>query len=159
VLLRYGAETFLAQSVEVLAGLDASGTRVYVQGTQGAFPVKLRDERAFRLWLDEARPGKIRVIQRADGFELQTDLGKLPGPDANGPSLPTRSGTLDVAALREGLARLKARFPDAPDACLVPSFGTEWVRVAEALEGFYGAPQTRLFSEVCLVYPSVTPLR
>ncbi|HZN95074.1 MAG TPA: hypothetical protein VFB81_20310, partial [Myxococcales bacterium] len=97
--------------------------------------------------------GKVRAIQRADGFELMTKIGKLPGADPNGPTVPVRGGRMDVATLRHGLARLKERFPKADDACLVPSFGTEVQAIARALTGFWSASGEPVYSQVCLVYP------
>jgi hypothetical protein len=117
-----------------------------------SFPVELRDEAAFDAWLDEPKAGKLRVIQRQDGLELVSGIGKLPGPDPNGPTVPVRGGRLDVATTREGLQRLQHRF-HAPDACLVPSFGTELRAVGTLLTAFWSGPKEALFERVCLVYP------
>ncbi len=40
-----------------------------------------------------------------------------------------------------------------PDACLVPSFGTELRAVATVLSAFWAGPGEPLFETVCLVYP------
>jgi len=79
-------------------------------------------------------------------------VGKLPGPDPNGPTVPVRGGRLDIATARQGLSRLQQRF-HAEDACLVPSFGTELRAVATALTAFWVGPKEPLFTELCLVYP------
>jgi len=95
VLLVARGDAFLAQAAPVLEALDRAGAEVWLQHpseSRVAFPVLLRDEAAFQRWLDEPKPGKIRVIQRADGFELMTNIGKLPGADPNGPTAPIRGG-------------------------------------------------------------------
>lgn len=154
-LLTTDVDTFLAEVSPVLGALDRAGVETWLvhPTAPAAFKVVLKDERAFQSWLDQPIPGRIRVVQRADGFELQTGLGKLAGPDPNGPTLPLREGQLQLQMLRQSLQSLKARFPNADDACLVPSFGTELAKIASALSGFYRAPADRIFSEICLVYP------
>ena len=119
-----------------------------------AYRLVLRDEEGFRAWLAEVAPGKLRIIQRSDGFELSTSVGKLPGGDPNGPSVPVRGGKQDIATLRRGLERLKGRFKTAEDICLVPSFGTEVAQAARALSGIYTAPGEPLFDTLCLIYPT-----
>ncbi|WAS89515.1 MULTISPECIES: hypothetical protein [unclassified Corallococcus] len=150
------ADTFLAQVSDALTVLRARAAEVWLQHPDApvAYPLVLRDEQGFRTWLDEVAPGKLRIIQRADGFELSTSVGKLPGPDRNGPSVPVRGGRQDIATLRRELARLKTRFTTSDDLCLVPSFGTEVVQVARALGGTYVAPEEGLFDTLCLVYPT-----
>nr|WP_227027401.1 hypothetical protein [Corallococcus soli] len=160
VLIGVGdADTFLAQVSEGLAVLRAQATSVWLQHPDApvAYRVVLRDEEGFRAWLEEVAPGKLRIIQRADGFELTTSVGKLPGPDRNGPTVPVRGGRQDIATLRRELSRLKGRFTTSEDICLVPSFGTELVHVARALGGTYVAPREPLFETLCLVYPSPRP--
>ena len=156
VLLVSDADTFLAQVSEALAVLQAHAVSVWLQHPDApvAYRLVLRDEAGFRAWLAEVAPGKLRIIQRADGFELTTSVGKLPGPDRNGPSVPVRGGRQDIAALRRELARLKGRFTTSDDLCLVPSFGTELWQVARALGGTYTAPERALFDTLCLVYPT-----
>ncbi|WP_375741768.1 hypothetical protein NR800_18810 [Corallococcus interemptor] len=157
VLIAVGdADTFLAQVSDALAVLRTQADGVWLQHPDApvAYRVVLRDEQGFRAWLEEVAPGKLRVIQRADGFELTTSVGKLPGPDRNGPSVPVRGGRQDIATLRRELARLKTRFTTSDDLCLVPSFGTEVVQVARALGGTYVAPREGLFDTLCLVYPT-----
>ncbi|RKH73895.1 hypothetical protein [Corallococcus aberystwythensis] len=150
------ADTFLAQVSDTLAALRTQAADVWLQHPDApvAYRLVLRDEQGFRAWLEEVAPGKLRIIQRADGFELTTSVGKLPGPDRNGPSVPVRGGRQDIAALRRELARLKGRFTTSDDLCLVPSFGTEVVQVARALGGTYVAPEEGLFDTLCLVYPT-----
>jgi len=154
VLLEPIGDTYLAQVVPLLAALDDARVETWLAHPDQpiAFKLSLRDQKAFRQWLDEAKPGKIRIIQRADGLELQTNIGKLPGPDPNGPTIPTRAGGLDIARLRIGLEKLKGRF-GSTDACVVPSFGTELRHIAEVLSGFYRGPGEPIFPEICLVYP------
>jgi len=155
-LLVSDLDTFLAEVAPVLGTLDRFGVETWLAHPVGAvaFKLALKDERAFQSWLDQPIPGRIRVIQRADGLELQTGLGKVAGPDPNGPTIPLREGHLDVRLLRQSLQSLRARFQNADDACLVPSFGTELAKVGAALSGFYFAPGNRIFSEICLVYPT-----
>ncbi len=155
VLLRLEPDTYLAQVAWLFAALDDAGAEVWLAHPAApfAYPLRLRDEQGFQAWLEEPKPGKVRIIQRADGFELQTNVGKLPGADRNGPTVPARGGQQDVATLRRGLAQLKGRFANAPDACLMPSFGTEALAIATALSGMYGAKGEPIFEELCLVYP------
>jgi hypothetical protein len=147
--------SYLAQVAPLFAALDDARSTVWLLHPSGAvaFQVLLRDEKAFDAWLDEPKPGKIRVIQRQDGLELVTGIGKLPGPDPNGPTVPVRGGRLDVATARLGLQRLRQRFPAATDACLLPSFGTELRAAATALSAFWSGAGQPLFETVCLVYP------
>ncbi|HME90229.1 MAG TPA: hypothetical protein VKE49_02315 [Myxococcaceae bacterium] len=155
LLLRTDGSDFLAEVAPLLALIDDAGSELWIKHPSApvAFKVVLRSEVSFQRWLDEPKPGKIRVIQRADGFELQTNIGKMPGPDPNGPTVPVRGGQLDIARLRRGLSRLKERFGDVPDACLVPSFGTELAQIGQALSGFYSGPGKPIFDRLCLVYP------
>jgi hypothetical protein len=159
VLLVPGAEVYLAQVAEQLARLDDAGAQVYLLHPEGqvAYPITLRDEPAFQAWLDEPKPGRVRVIQRSDGFELQTNVGKLPGADPNGPTVPLRGGQPDLALLRRGLGKLKERFTVTPDLCFVPSFGTELTRVAAAMSADYQESGQPIFEELCLVYPRPMP--
>ena len=145
--------TYLAEVAPLLAGLEDAHVATWILHPGGAvaFPVALRDEQQFSAWLDEPRPGKLRIIQRQDGLELVSGIGKLPGPDPNGPTVPIRGGRLDVGTTREGLQRLQLRF-HAPDACLVPSFGTELRAVATVLSAYWAGPKEPLFETVCLVY-------
>ena len=160
---KLGEEDFALDSpdaMRALQALDEAGATVWIQhpaDARVAFPVLLRDEASFQTWIDEPKPGKVRAIQRADGFELMTKIGKLPGADPNGPTVPVRGGQMDVATLRRGLSRLKERFSKADDACLVPSFGTEVQAIARALSGFWSAAGEPVFSQVCLVYPRPAP--
>jgi hypothetical protein len=156
LLLVTDDDTYLAQVAPHLAALARSKAEVALLHPQGAvaFPLVLRDEKGFQAWLDEPKPGKVRIIQRADGFELQTNVGKLPGADPNGPTVPVRSGVQDLTTLRRGLSRLKERFTSSPDLCIAPSFGMELKKTAEALIGNYRAPGEPIFEEICLVYPS-----
>ena len=145
---------YMAEAAPLLAALDDAHVPTWLLHPGGAvaFQVELRDERAFGAWLDAPTAGKLRVIQRQDGLELVSGIGKLPGPDPNGPTVPVRGGRLDVATAREGLQRLQLRF-HTPDACLVPSFGTELRAVATVLSAFWAGPKEPLFEHVCLVYP------
>ncbi len=154
VLLVPDDEVYMAELAPLLAALDDAKVPTWILHPGGAvaFQVDLRDEPAFDAWLDEPKPGKIRIIQRQDGLELVSGIGKLPGTDPNGPTVPVRGGRLDVATTREGLQRLEKRF-HAPDACLVPSFGTELRAVGTVLSAFWSGPKDPLFERVCLVYP------
>lgn len=155
VLLVPDADVFLAQVAPLLALLDDKGVETWLlhPSREVAYPLTLRDEPAFQEWLAEPKPGKVRIIQRADGYELSTNVGKLPGADPNGPSVPVRGGQLDIATLRRGLTLLKGRFKKAEDSCIVPTFGTELQKVAQSLSGYFQAPDEPIFDELCLVYP------
>lgn len=156
VLLVPDADTFFAQSSELLEALRDAADEVWLKHPDAAvaYRLVLRDEEGFRAWLAEVAPGKLRIIQRSDGFELSTSVGKLPGGDPNGPSVPVRGGKQDIATLRKGLGRLKGRFKTTEDICLVPSFGTEVAQAARALSGVYTAPGEPLFETLCLIYPT-----
>jgi hypothetical protein len=156
VLVVPDADTFMAQTSELLEVLRDSAAEVWLKHPDAAvaYRLVLRDEEGFREWLAEVAPGKLRIIQRSDGFELSTSVGKLPGGDPNGPSVPVRGGKQDIATLRKGLERLKGRFKTAEDLCLVPSFGTEVAQAARALSGVYTAPGEPLFETLCLIYPT-----
>ncbi len=145
---------YLAELAPLLAALEDAQVSTWILHPAGAvaFPVALRDEQQFAAWLDEPTPGKLRVIQRQDGLELVSGVGKMPGPDPNGPTVPIRGGRLDVGTARDGLQRLQLRF-HTRDACLVPSFGTELRAVATVLSAFWRGPGEPLFERVCLVYP------
>jgi hypothetical protein len=155
VLLVALGDTYLAQVTGLLAALDDDGAEVWLKHPEGAFayPVKLRDEKAWQEWIDEPVPGKLRVIQRADGLELQTNMGKLPGFDPNGPSVPVRGGRMDLPTLRKGLLRVRSRFKDALDVCFVPSMGMGLDDVFAALAANWPSADAPIFKEVCLVYP------
>ena len=145
---------YMAEVAPLLAALDDARVPTWLLHPGGgvAFAVELRDEAGFDAWLDDPKPGKLRVVERQDGLELVSGIGKLPGPDPNGPTVPVRGGRLDVGTARAGLQRLQARF-HAPDACLVPSFGTELRAVGTVLSAFWVGPKEPLFEQVCLVYP------
>jgi hypothetical protein len=158
-LLAPDRDTYLAQVAALMTAFEADRRETWLANADRtwAYRLTLKDETEFQAWLDEPKPGKIRIIQREDGLEVQTNVGKLPGIDPNGPTVPLRGGQLDVGALRRGLGRLKSRFDDAADVCWVPSFGTELARVAEAMSGNYRGAGQRLFDQLCLVYPRPRP--
>ncbi|MBX5483315.1 MAG: hypothetical protein IRZ16_15950 [Myxococcaceae bacterium] len=157
-LIAPDADTFLAQAAPLFAALDVARVPTYLLHPSGrvAFRVTLSDEHDFQNWLDNPRPaavGRIRIIHRADGYELQTSIGKLPGGDPNGPSVPRRGGQWDLARLRGALGALKGRFSTDEESCIVPSFGMELSAVATTLTGYYTADGERYFDALCLVYP------
>jgi hypothetical protein len=155
VLVEPTAQTYLVQAAPWLAWLDDAGATVLLAHPDAAvaLPVVLRDEAGFQAWLDAPVPGKLRVIHRADGFELQTNMGKLPGADPNGPTVPVRGGQQDLLTLQRGLQRVRTRFPDAPDVCFVPSFGMELQQTIRAMATDYLAPGQTVFPQLCLIYP------
>lgn len=162
VLLSFDEETYLAQIQPLLALADDLGAKVWLQSPDVpaiAWPVRLRDEAAFAAWLDETVPGKVRVIQRADGFELQTNMGKLPGGDPKGPTVPIRGGKLDLVTLQKGLDQLKKRFRQAPDLCFLPSFATPMHDAIRAVASNWISTEQVVYAEVCLVYPRPVPAR
>lgn len=155
VLLVPLGDTYLAQVTPLLAALDDAGAEVWLKHPEGSFayPIKLRDEKAWQQWIDEPVPGKLRIIHRADGFEVQTNMGKLPGGDPNGPSVPVRGGRMDLPTLRKGFERVRQRFKDAPDVCFAPSMGMAMSDVIAALAANYPTADAPIFSQLCLVYP------
>lgn len=155
VLLVPDEDTFLAQAGALLALLDDARIETWLLHPEGkvGYRLALSDERDYQIWLDEITAGKIRIIHRADGYELQTNIGKLPGPDANGPSVPRRGGQWDIARLRTSLQALTRRFDAETESCIVPSFGMELQSVARTLSGYFTGEGDRLFPALCLVYP------
>jgi hypothetical protein len=155
VLLVPLGETYLAQVTPLLAALDDADSEVWLKHPEGAiaYRVKLRDEKTWQKWIDEPVAGKFRIIHRADGFELQTNMGKLPGFDPNGPSVPVRGGRMDLPTLRKGFERVKSRFKEAPDVCFVPSMGLAMADITTAMAANFSDQGEPIFSELCLVYP------
>ena len=160
VLLIPVEDTYLSQAAALLAKLDDAGAEVWLMHPEVniAFGLQLRDEPAFQNWLDEPVAGKLRVIHRADGFELQTNLGKLPGPDINGPTVPVRGGKFDLTTLQKGLEKISGRFKGAPDVCLVPSFGMALNETARAMAANFLDAEKAYFSTTCFVYPRPRPV-
>ncbi len=147
--------TYVAELAPLLAALDdahvATGSSTRWSGRLPGGPA--RRARRSTPGSTSRSPASCAIVQRQDGLELVSGIGKLPGPDPNGPTVPVRGGRLDVATTREGLQRMQAPLPRA-DACLVPSFGTELRAVATVLSAFWGGPEaSRSSSTVCLVYP------
>jgi hypothetical protein len=155
VLLVPTPDTFLVQAAGLLAALDDAKREVWLKHPDAdiAFDLVLRDEPEFQAWLDDPTPGKLRIIHRADGFEMQTNLGKLPGVDRNGPTVPVRGGQMDLTTLARGFQQIRQRFLNAPDVCFVPSFGMELQQVARAMSPNFTSAEKAWFPETCLVYP------
>lgn len=155
VLLVPDEDTFLVQVAPLLERLDDERREVWLKHPDAnlAFRVKLRDATRFQAWIDEPAPGKVRVIHREDGFELTTNLGKLPGADPNGPTVPVRGGQMDLTTLQKGFERVQAKFREAPDVCFVPAYGIELQKIARAMSVDYFDADTPYFKELCLVYP------
>ncbi|MDX2011396.1 MAG: hypothetical protein SFW67_14440 [Myxococcaceae bacterium] len=154
LLLVPDAETYLVQAAPLLARLDDVGADAFLKHPDAdvAWPLDLRDEGAFQSWIDDPEPGKVRVIHRADGFEVQTNLGKLPGQDPNGPTVPVRGGKMDLKTLQRGLERVANKFK-TKDVCFVPSFGMELAQVSRALGANWTSSEVAWFPTACLVYP------
>jgi hypothetical protein len=159
VMLVADEDTYLEQISALLAKLDDGKREVWLKHPDAeiAFQLTLRDAPHFQTWIDEPVPGKFRVIHRADGFELQTNLGKLPGGDPNGPTVPVRGGKMDLTTLQRGFQRVQAKFKSAPDMCFVPSFGMELRQIARAMSADYLKPDSAYFASLCLVYPRPPP--
>ncbi len=155
VLLKPMGETYLAEVNHFLADLDDARVTIWAALRDGthAIRVQLKDEVAFGAWVDEAVPGKVRVIQRTDGFEIQTNMGKLPGPDVNGPTVPVRGGKQDLATLNRGLGRVHGRFSNAPDVSYLPSWGTELRDAFDAFSANVSPDNAPIFPETIFVYP------
>jgi hypothetical protein len=154
VLIVAQGETWVTHLAPLLAALDDLKLETWLAHPEGAFayPVTLRDAAAFGAWLDEPVPGKVRVIQRADGFELSTNMGKLLAADPNGPSVPVRGGVQDLPTLQKGLAAVKGRFKSAPDVCFMPSFGTPVADAVRALAANWQGTDGPSFEALCFVY-------
>lgn len=155
VKLSFVADTYVAQAAPMLAALRDVDAEVWLTHPEVAvaYRVKLRDELEFEAWLDDPVPGKLRVIQRSDGFELATNMGKLPGGDANGPTVPPRGGQMDLKTLQNGLVKIKGRFKDAPDICFLPSYATALNDTIRAMAANYPENDAPVFKETCLVFP------
>ncbi len=156
VVLAFDEDTYLAQVQPLLALLDDAKAKVWLQSPDVpalSWPVRLRDEPSFSAWVDETIPGKLRIVQRADGFELQTNMGKLSGGDPKGPTVPVRGGKLDLMTLQKGLGLVKKRFPEAPDVCFLPSFATPMRDATRAVATNWQTAEQVVFAEACLVYP------
>ena len=155
VILESSEDEDLVQVAPLLEKLDDGKREVWLKHPDAniAFRVKLRDAPSFQTWIDEPVPGKLRVIHRADGFELQTNLGKLPGADPNGPTVPVRGGQMDLTTLQRGFVRIQSKFKAAPDVCFVPSFGMTLHQIARAMAVNYVKPDSAFFAELCLIYP------
>jgi hypothetical protein len=155
VLLNFSEETYLAEVAPFFAALDDAKVELWVRHPNEpvAYRLTLKDEAAFQAWLDEPVPGKVRIVSRADGFEVQTNLGHLPGADPNGPTVPLRGGQLDLTTLQKGIERVQARFPSAPDYCLVPSYGVEVAALVRTMAANYVSATSAYFPTTCLVYP------
>jgi hypothetical protein len=155
VLLVPIEDAYLAQAAALLARLDDAGAEVWLKHPDAniAFGLQLRDEPSFQAWLDEPVAGKLRVIHREDGFELQTNLGKLPGPDINGPTVPVRGGKMDLTTLQSGFEKISGRFKGAPDVCFVPAFGMSLNDTARAMAANFTDATKAYFPTTCLVYP------
>lgn len=155
ILLTASEDEYLVQISGLLEKLDDGKREVWLKHPDAdiAFKLKLRDAPNFQTWIDEPVPGKLRVIHRADGFELQTNLGKLPGGDPNGPTVPVRGGQMDLTTLQRGFVRIQSKFKNAPDVCFVPSFGMTLHHIARAMAVNYVKADSAFFAEICLIYP------
>lgn len=155
VLVTAVGETYMAQAAPLLAVLADANAEVWLAhpDVNLAYHVTLRDEPGFAVWLDEPVPGKLRVIQRSDGFELTTNMGKLSGGDANGPTVTPRGGQMDLKTLQNGLLKIKSRFKNAPDLCFLPSYATALNDTVRAIAANYEKSDEGIFKEVCVVFP------
>lgn len=128
-----------------LAAADSKGRR--------CIPFRPFSADDFGAWLDAERPlAKLRIVMRADGLEVVTDRGKVPGPDRYGPSLPSIGGRPDFDGLDTAAAKLHARFPDETIAGLAPSPSITVKQAARVLALLNG-PQGERFERTFLVYP------
>lgn len=155
VLVAAQGETWVTHAAPLFAALDDLGLETWLLHPDASFAyrVTLRDPAAFGAWLDEPVPGKVRVIQRADGFELTTGMGKVLAADPNGPSVPVRGGAMDLTTLRTGLSRVKGRFKTADDLCFMPSFGTPLADAIRSMAANWAGAEGPIFGELCFVYP------
>ncbi len=150
---RVDEEIEVWEVAEVLARMPRTARFLNPAATL-AVRVRLLPDTEFRRWLDSGEGGRLRVIQRADGFEVAAAIGKVPGPDRHGPSIPTRVGQQDLASLQATLTALRRRFDDDKTLCFVPSFGTSLQSALRAVTAAYDEEGKPLFQDLCLVYPA-----
>ena len=125
----------LGQVAAILGSGETVCLRVAAAGQARCLDVLPRPASALGPWMDAERPlAKIRLMVRADGMEIVTARGKIPGPDRYGPSVPTKGGRHDAALLSQSLAKLAAYFPDENHVALLASPQTSAQTVAMALD-------------------------
>lgn len=156
-LIRTRGEVYMAMLSPLLAVMDDADVWVWIKHPEAAvgYRVALRDEAAFQKWLSDAIPGRIRVIQRADGLELSTVMGKVVGTDVNGPSVPNRGGQWDIKTTRTALHKLAQRFKTADELGFVPSSATELSSLAKVMSANYRAEGKPYFEKIFMVYRRV----
>lgn len=153
-----GAELVVAELTQPLlqlAELAAPGApiclRVAANGLSRCLDVRPLPAALLGAWMDAATPlAKVRLMVRADGMEVVTVRGKIPGPDRYGPSVPTRRGAHDFPALAAALARLAAHLPQEDEAALLASPRTPFQTAAQALAAL-GSASERQFARVLFV--------
>lgn len=155
VVLRPDADVYLMQVAPLFSVLADRGSKVWLAHPEGDFGYRLMlfDEAAYQHWIDLPEPGRLRVIMRGDGYELATSVGKLPGPDRNGPSVPLRQGRHDLGRLRLAFEALLDRFSTEDMICWVPSFGMELQTVARSLAATFEDDGDSMLERQCLVFP------
>lgn len=134
----------LGRIAAILGPSETICLRVAAAGQARCLDVLPRPSSALGAWMDAERPlAKIRLMVRADGMEVVTSRGKIPGPDRYGPSIPTKDGRHDAALLSQSLARLAAYFPEENDAALLASPQTSAQTVAMVLDALGNASQNQ----------------
>ncbi|MFN0063196.1 MAG: hypothetical protein ACKVPX_11870 [Myxococcaceae bacterium] len=153
VRLEWAEQTYWMQAAQTFAQLRDAQTQVSFSG----YVVALRDEAEFAQWVGAQGPGKIRLIQRADGVEVQTAVGKVPGPDPEGPTLPARAGSLSHPSLQKVLVMLRERFGAEDGIWIVPSFGMPLSAVLSVVRTIGELPKESRFPYTALVFPRPPP--
>ena len=132
----------LAQIALILGVEETICLRVAAAGASRCLDVLPQPAAALGGWMDAEKPlAKIRLMVRADGMEVVTVRGKIPGPDRFGPSVPTKGGKHDLALLAQSLARLAAHLPQEREAALLASPQTSAQTVAAALDALANASE------------------
>ncbi len=132
----------LSQIALILGREETICLRVAAQGEARCLDVLPRPAAALGGWMDAEKPlAKIRLMVRADGMEVVTVRGKIPGPDRFGPSVPTKGGRHDWALLAQSLARLAAHLSQEREAALLASPQTSAQTVAAALDALANASE------------------
>ncbi|MDR0965348.1 MAG: hypothetical protein LBM75_02375 [Myxococcales bacterium] len=140
------------QIAQVLAFNEALCLRVSGAGMARCLDVHPRSAEALGAWMDAEKPlAKIRLMVRADGMEVVTVRGKIPGPDRYGPSIPTKSGSHDFNLLASSLAKLAAFLPSENEAALLSSPRTTAQTAARAL-GALGNASEEQFEKLVFIY-------
>lgn len=129
---------------ELLEPNETLCLRVSSAGHARCLDVRPRPAEALGDWMDADKPlAKIRLMVRADGMEIVTVRGKIPGPDRYGPSVPTKGGGHDFDLLVVSLSKLAIHLSEENEAALLASPQTTAQTAARALGALGSASKGR----------------